>query len=320
MFKFIKGTWFEFQHPNIYEGKYWNKTCAEFSEEQWQLKIKEIQETGMEYLVLLSTALNDKAYFKTDIYEQAELKCKNPLENFLAACDKYNMKVFVGGGFYGDWTKPLINMTNKKILKRTLKAINQLAEGFGHHKSFYGWYWPDETFIDKYFSEKFITYVNMCSKEARTVMPAGKILVAPYGTRVVIPDDKFVGQLEKLDVDIIAYQDEVGVRKTKVEESASIYAGLQKAHAKAGRSKLWADVEIFDFEGEVYKSALISAPFDRIKKQLEAVSPYVEDILVYQYQGMMNKPGSPAFAGCKASTKLYEDYIQWKKEIHAEVL
>lgn len=315
MVKHIDGTWFEFQHHNTSEGKYWNKICAGFSEEQWQIKVEEIHDTGMEYLVLMCTALNAKAYFKTDIFEPAELNCENPLHNLLSACDKHDMKVFIGGGFFGDWTQTLINMTDKKILGRTLKAIGQLAEGFGHHKSFYGWYWPDETFVNRYFGDEFINYVNTCSREARSVMPKSKILVAPYGTRVITPDDKFAGQLENLDVDIIAYQDEIGVRKTRVEESSALYEGLQKAHVKAGRSKLWADMEIFDFEGEVYKSALIPAPFERIKRQLEAVSPYVEGVLMYQYPGLMNKPGSSAFAGHETSVKLYEDYIKWMNEI-----
>jgi hypothetical protein len=70
-------------------------------------------------------------------------------------------------------------------------------------------------------------------------------------------------------------------------------------------------MEIFEFEGKVYNSALMPAPFDRVLSQMEAVSPWVDKILVYQYQGMMNKPGSTAFAGCPASTKLYSDYRSW---------
>ena len=74
---------------------------------------------------------------------------------------------------------------------------------------------------------------------------------------------------------------------------------------------MWADVEIFEFEDEVYKSALLPASFGRVLKQLEAVSPWVDQILVYQYLGMMNKPGSEGFAGCPLSTQLYSDYMNW---------
>ncbi len=58
---------------------------------------------------------------------------------------------------------------------------------------------------------------------------------------------------------------------------------------------LWADVEIFQFAGEVYQSSLLPARFDRVRRQLEAVSPWMDTILVYQYEGMMNRPGSGTY-------------------------
>ena len=83
---------------------------------------------------------------------------------------------------------------------------------------------------------------------------------------------------------------------------------MRIAHDKAGRSELWADIELFDFEGLVYKSALIPAPFERIQKQIENVAPYVDKILGYQYLGLMNPPESNAFAGHENSIALYEEY------------
>ena len=139
-----------------------------------------------------------------------------------------------------------------------------------------------------------------------------KTLIGPYGTRDVIADDQYVRDLERLDIDFMAYQDEVGVQKTRLDESAGFYEALKRVHDKAGRAKLWADVEVFEFEGQVYHSALLPAPFERVQKQLEAVSPYVEEILIYEYPGMMNKPGSAAFAGHPSSTKLYTDYMNYR--------
>jgi len=61
-------------------------------------------------------------------------------------------------------------------------------------------------------------------------------LIAPYGTRVAVPNDKYVHQLESLDVDLVAYQDEVGVQKSKVEER--LHEGLRKAHDRGEGSHL----------------------------------------------------------------------------------
>ena len=156
--------------------------------------------------------------------------------------------------------------------------------------------------------------------QASSLTPRARILIAPYGTRIARPDDKYVRQLEQMDVDIIAYQDEVGVRKSKVDETPAFYEGLKKAHARVPRVAIWADVEIFEFAGKVYESALLPAPFQRVRRQLEAVSPFVDTTLVYQYQGMMNKPDSVAFAGPQESTQLYSDYEEWLRKTHPTML
>jgi len=138
-------------------------------------------------------------------------------------------------------------------------------------------------------------------------------MIAPYGTRMADPDDEYVRQLDTMDVDVVAYQDEVGVRKSKVGETAAFYEGLKRAHDRAQKAKIWADIEIFEFEGEVYNSALMPATFERVLQQLKAVSPWVDKILVYQYLGLMNRPGSSSFAGSPESTRLYSDYSAWLK-------
>jgi hypothetical protein len=308
----ISGSWFEFQHHATVEGVNWNPACACFSCEQWDAKIKEMADVGMKYLVLMATALYYRAFYTTTIFPEWQLGCADPIETVLAAADKYGVKFFVGGGFYGDWTDPNI-ISDPIAAKKRLQAIEELTRRYSHHPSFYGWYWPNEAFIDRYYSSEFIRYVNTCSRLARQLTPHARILIAPYGTRVAVPDEKYIRQLEALDVDVIAYQDEVGVRKSTVEETGAFYKGLKRAHDRVARVAIWADMEIFEFEGKVYNSALVPAPFGRVLRQMEAVSPWVDVILAYQYLGMMNKPHSAAFAGPPDSIRLYTAYTRWLK-------
>jgi hypothetical protein len=308
----ISGSWFEFQHHATVEGVNWNPACACFGCEQWDAKIKEMADVGMKYLVLMATALYYRAFYTTTIFPKWQLGCTDPIETVLAAADKHGVKFFIGGGFYGDWEDPNI-ISDPVAAKKRLQAIEELTRLYGHHPSFYGWYWPNEAFIDRYYSNEFIHYVNTCSHLARQLTPHARILIAPYGTRVAVPDEKYVRQLEAMDVDIIAYQDEVGVRKSTVEETGAFYKGLKSAHDHVPKIAIWADMEIFEFEGKVYDSALLPAPFSRVLRQMEAVSPWVERILAYQYLGLMNKPHSAAFAGPRDSVRLYTAYSRWVK-------
>ena len=316
MLKPIRGTWFEFQHHNIPEGKYWNPICRWFTDEQWEAKVDEIAELGMKYIVLLTTAQvyedgNRFAYFNTDIYPFFDMGAKDPMGALLRAAERNDIKVFVSCGYYGSWNQTRNNMVSPEVTARAFKAMEQLYAQYGQYKSFYGWYLPDETGIYPYYEDDFIKYVNTYSAFARTIDPKHKMLIAPYGTNHLIADDKYIAQLESIDCDIIAYQDEIGVRKSKPEETPAFYEALRKAHDKAGRAQLWADIELFDFEGVVYKSALLPSSIERIGRQIENVAPYCDKILCYQYLGIMNPADSEAFAGHSDSAKLYEDYKKY---------
>ncbi|MBR5437343.1 MAG: DUF4434 domain-containing protein [Clostridia bacterium] len=307
----IDGTFFEFRHHNTPEGKYWNPALEKFTAEQWKSKIREISAVGMEYVVVMATALYDRCYFRSSVFPFADIPCEDPMEAILSEADECNVKVFIGNGFYGNWQKAGENIRSKEVIDRSFRAMDELTELYGHHKSFYGWYFPDETCIILRFSKDFMKYVNLCTARCREITPEKKTLIAPYGTNLALANDYFVRSLTSMDVDFIAYQDEVGVRKTKVDRTKRIFERLRKAHDKAGRAELWADIELFNFEGMVYKSALIPAPFERIQKQIENVAPYADKILSYQYLGIMNPSDSDAFAGHPDSVKLYEDYKKY---------
>lgn len=304
----IDGTFFEFSHHNVAEGKYWNPSLLKFTSEQWCEKVREISVLGMDYIVIMATALYDRCYFNSTVYPFADIGCADPVEDVLKTADECGVKVFIGNGFYGDWRKANFNIKSDDVIDRSFRAMEELAELYSHHKSFYGWYFPDETCIILNYSRDFSKYVNRCSEHCRTLTPDKKTLIAPFGTNLALANGRFVDTLANLDVDFIAYQDEVGVRKTKVDRTARIFEKLKKAHDKAGRSAIWADIELFDFEGIVYKSALIPASFDRIKKQINNVAPYADKILCYQFPGLLNPSDSNAFAGHPDSVNLYEQY------------
>ncbi|MGC9327281.1 MAG: DUF4434 domain-containing protein [Candidatus Hinthialibacter sp.] len=308
----IGGSWFEFQHCWPYESEYWDAACAAFTCDQWRIKIREMAELGIQYLVLLSVAQDGKTFYPSKHFPRWNLNCEDPLEAVFSEADVQGSKIFVSSGFFDEKIGVLADAEG---VKKRFQAMAELVECYGRHESFYGWYWPNEASLKPYFHDSFMTYCNQSSEEARKLTPQAKILIAPYGTRYTQNDAQFIRQLENLNVDIIAYQDEVGVRKTRVDQLEGIFSRLRKIHDQVPQISLWADMEIFSFQKEVYKSNLLPAPFPRIEGQLKSLSPYVDKILVYQYLGMMNKPGTPAHAGHSSSTRLYANYARWRRRL-----
>lgn len=307
----ISGSWFEFQHHLEEEGKYWDPALKNFTTDQWKEKIKEIKEIGMEYLVLMSVACNNKAYYPTKLAPKFEMACEDPLEAVLSAADEVGIKFFISNDYWGDVRDSKKSMNDPDIRKTRRASMEELTKKYSHHSSFYGWYFPNEIYLNPYFEDYFINYVNDCSKLAKTLTPHCVNLIAPYNVKAEKSDDNFVKQLERLNIEIIAYQDGVGVNHTKLGEAGKYFENLYKAHQRASRARIWADMELFYFEDKI-KGNLMPADFNtRILKQMEDISPFVDKILVYQYIGIMNKPGSKAYAGSANSTKLYQQYKAW---------
>ena len=310
----IDGTWFEFYHHSQAEGAYWNPACRAFTEEQWRQKLQEIRALGMEYVVLMCTSLawEDRAesYFDGGPYPFPEdMVCKNPMPTLFDECAKLGLKVFVSCGFYGDWTRATDNMRSDAVRRRAFAAMERLYGDFGGSPAFYGWYLPDEVQIDGGFPEFFIDYVNDYRAKARSLAPDKPLLVAPYWITTARTDEAYVRQLERMDCEIIAYQDGVGIRNGGQEQAADYYAALRRVHDRAGRSALWADVEMFRFEGKAYQSALLPGDIERIEAQLNAASAYVDKVLIYQYQGLMCPPDSLAPCGHADAAQLYSAYV-----------
>ena len=51
-------------------------------------------------------------------------------------------------------------------------------------------------------------------------------------------DEAFARQLEALEVDIVAYQDEIGVQKSTVEQTPGYYEALRRVHDQASSATL----------------------------------------------------------------------------------
>ena len=309
----ITGTWFSIYWKDK-RHYYWNGACLEYTDKQWEALIADLHSAGMEYIVMCNTvALDGLAVFRSRYAPMADMAAEDPLETVLCACDRLDMKLFMSNDYIGETAFGTLMKPENVKLRELL--MEELAEKYAHHKSFYGWYWANESWLSPYFQEDFIEYINASSRHARLLTPDAKILTAPYGTSSAVCDDRFVRQLDKLDVDIIAYQDTVGCYATDIAGSERAFAELRKAHDRVPRIALWADVETFTWEGRPNDQAtpLIPAEFPRLVSQLKAVSPYVDRTLVFIFQGLFSNPDSIAHTGYDKAAKYWNEYTSWLK-------
>lgn len=320
MLKPIEGAWIEFRHHSSVEGTPYNPDLFRFTWEQWQTMIRDMHRIGLDTAVLTFTSLvtedEQLSYAPVDVFPPpAGMACPDALDAVMEEMEKLGMHIFLALGFYGLWLDPEGNMANREVDERAFRAAHTLYARYRDYACFEGWYLPDETEAGPYFKELFIDYVNRYARELRAIDSGKKILVAPYGTNKIRPDDTFVDQLRRLDCDYIAYQDEVGVRKSTAEQTAEYFRGLKEAHDRAGRAKLWADLEMFEFAGDAYRSALIPAAMERIERQIASAAPYVDKLLCYAYPGLLYRPGSAAAYGGSEPARLYGEYESWRKKL-----
>ncbi len=319
MLKPITGAWFEFRHHSAAEGKKYNEALHSFTADQWRAMLQDMHQIGMDTLVQTCSALvypdEQVCWAPVDVFPQSDMACPHAMDVMMNTAEELGMQVFLSAGFYGLWTDSKGNMRSQEVEKRAKRACETLYAHYGQMKSFAGWYLPDETEAGPYFDPVFIDYTKRYHRFLKAIDPSKPLLIAPYGTNHIKNDDTLVRQLEEIPCDYVAYQDEVGVQKSTEEQTAEYYHSLMEAHEKAGRSRLWADIEAFDFEGKVYYSALLPTRMERLEKQIAAVSPYVDKVLCYAYPGMFSRPGSAASYGDPAPEKLYQDYEAFLQKI-----
>lgn len=312
--KIIEGSWFELLHANLLEGPLWNPALTNFTAEQWGEKVREAAAMGMNTLVLQQVASNGKAFYPTKLRAMYPMACADPIEATLNAADECGVQFFVANDWWdheSDWGRDLMASATGSA---RLQCMAELVERYGHHPSFHGWYFSNELYLVDGIPLEFQRYLDQCVTRAKELTPTKKTMIAPYGTGVVVPDDDYVRQLERCGADIVAYQDEIGCLRHTVDDMPRLWEGLRKAHDKVPQVAMWADVEVFEFRGEVGFSPLYPAPFERVRRQLEVAGDYCDKILIYEYAGIMNPAGSKAFAGPPETTRLYNDYIAWAKE------
>lgn len=311
----ITGTFVNLAYQDV-RNKYTNPPYIDNTDPgMWAAKVAEMKEMGMEYLVFMAVANDEKAYYPSRLMPwHYPADRTSPVDAIMDAAAEHGMKVFMSTGWAKDQDD---NLRDPKIKGRQIEMMEELSGIYGSHPAFYGWYLPVEDCFGPVLTDYAVEAVNALTARARELTPTAKIMISPYGIfNSDFEDPRYEQQIMRLEVDIIAYQDEIGcVRErypmTRLREN---WKKLRAIHDKAG-IQMWANCESFAWEKGTNdrSSALIPAPFPRMLSQMIAATEGGADrIISFIICGLFEKPGSKYQLGQPYwSEKAYEDYMSW---------
>ena len=311
----VTGTFINLPYQDV-RNKYTNPQFIDHTDPQlWAAKVEEMHKMGMEYLVFMSVANEQCAYYPSKLMDWHYPSWRqSPVDAIMDAAAEYGMKVFMSTGWAKDQDD---NLRDPKIKGRQIEMMTELAGLYGDHPAMYGWYLPVEDCFGPVLTDYAVEAVNALTARARELTPSAKIMISPYGIfNSNFDDPRYEQQIARLTVDIIAYQDEIGcVRETyPLTRLRENWKKLRAIHDKTG-IQMWANCESFAWEKGTNdrSSALIPAPYSRLlSQQAAATAGGAEKIISFMFCGIFEDPSSPYQLGQPHwSGEAWKDYMSW---------
>ena len=312
----VTGTWINLAYQDV-RNKYTNPLYVDTTDPSlWEHKILELSAMGMEYLVFMAVANEGKAYYPSKLMPLAySAHKKSPVDVIMDTAARLGMKVFMSTGWANNQDD---NLRDFRIKQRQLDMMEELASLYGGHEALYGWYLPVEDCLCPILSDYAVSAVNTLTAQARSLTPDKKILISPYGIfNSAFENPNYERQLARLNVDIIAYQDEVGcVRENyPLVNLRKNWEKLRDIHNRLN-IQLWANCETFTWEGNTNdrNSALVPAAYPRLLSQQTIASMLgVGAIISFMFCGIIENPCSIYQLGQPFwSNYVYNDYMSWR--------
>ncbi|MCR4909901.1 MAG: DUF4434 domain-containing protein [Bacteroidales bacterium] len=281
----------------------------------WETKVREMHQMGVDYLALLAVANEGQAIYPSTFMKWAYPEGrKSPVDAIMDTADELGMHVLLSTGWARD---QLDDLSDPYVVETQHKIMKELAALYGERSSFYGWYLPVEGCFIPYLQDIAVEGLNHVAGQARELTPGAKILISPFGIFAGDFDDpRFAEQIAKLDVDIIAHQDEIGcIREPYPMDNLRKHLKLLgEIHRNCG-IEFWVNVESFTWDRPAnnWYSSLIPASFGRFLSQIVAASEAGADrIISFSMCGIFDKPGSAYPVGQPVlSNEAYENYMSW---------
>ena len=315
----------------VYNGTFIQSWMSSYwDEERWAEEVENMENAGIEYLILQDTAnlSSDgtwQVYYPSELEVFSETECySDVISSALNACKDSNIKVFVGLAMFDDWwVQSALTGTYKDVCFVMADMAEEISEKY---EGFYGFYFTPEINnmpTMKLALNNIIDGLNVLIEKIPEDKP---LMLSPYYTEyisvpmVLAAEPMWVSLVNKVnfrDGDIIAPQDAVGAQWIQENDLEKIWKMYRAAVDTSDKDlKLWANCENFTLaRAKSVISGIFVPPatlnvnsvpctIDRFVRQLDVASRYCENIITFSY----NHYHSPSYVN-PAFEKTYLDYI-----------
>jgi len=229
--------------------------AVKWSAEQWRQEVAFMRRAGFRHVIL-----SGPAYAVLKAEPDPSLKAA---DEFLDASRGTGLRVYLSvwghPRWYSRWNLDEELSTNRK-------AVQRLAEKYGRHPSFAGWYIPHEIYMvwdeqARYIRNLYVGLSSLCKE----ITPKAKVILSPF---FILDHDGHVGDfrfaepveyeafwydlLRKTRIDIVAVQDSgEHLSFYTLDDRRPFLAAMQRACRRAGRT-LWINVETGELHAESF--------------------------------------------------------------------
>lgn len=322
----ITGSFFDFQHVNLWDAAYWTDQCRFWNERQWRALVADMHDIGITTIISTGTALWGRPVFpgsEKTVGLPLRMGCRDPVAAVMDEADRLGMEVFLGVGMrgrvsqvrdYADMSPPWPDVW----FSWNAALAEALLMRYGDRSSFRGLYISYEIDFQEYHVQ---LYDELIGRRLRPVIGSIPLLASPGSLGNHPHPERLEKDLTTMGIDILACQD-YGGRSTDPEaalDKVRRNADALQRHGDAARNagvEIWTNCELFDFEpGPDGRHRCIAGPMERIKRQIQIQSPLVDKVICYQYQGIMNRRTELVDIGTPASERLYDEYAAYRRSI-----
>jgi len=318
----LGGAWVDLYHHDEAEGRPFNAELTKMTDANWRQLVQAMHATDQHLLVITMMFQSPqrrgqhhftpetypgKAYYPSRLYAaRMPIASTDPLETIMDEADKLGMHVMPGVGNYAffDYTAD--------SLRWCQNVADELWERYGHHRSFYGWYLSHEQCGPLYTlncgdpalqRREMIAFFKSFTAHVKRQAPDKPVMLAtnPHGLRGA--EETYRQLLPYVDILAPFGFHRMPEGDLTGEQAATL---LQSLCDESG-THLWLDLESFVFKNG---GDLHPRPLNGLIRALQRF-PNFEEVLHYQFPGMMSAPEMSCQPGGLASVKLYEDYQKY---------